>query len=244
MNFSVQFSCSVLSDSLRPQGLQHTSLPVHHQLQGLLKLTSIMSVMPSNHLILCRPLLLPPSIKGYGNPLQYSCLQNSTERGAWRATAHGLTKSQARLNFSAIIYSPPEQWGALRQGALPQGGPKPMEVTYPRVGPSDGGVPGGTPQVPGWPLMPARSKGLLFLPPSPLPPFWREKPGPTKPAAPTQKCLPTTRPQSCPVVTGVQRLALARGSLEGWASRGEELDCWVRSFPPSLQLCFSPFRSL
>ena len=30
--------------------------------QSLLKLTSIESVMPSNHLILCRPLLLPPSV--------------------------------------------------------------------------------------------------------------------------------------------------------------------------------------
>ena len=30
--FSVQFSCSFLSDSLRPHGLQHARLPVHHQL--------------------------------------------------------------------------------------------------------------------------------------------------------------------------------------------------------------------
>ena len=37
-------------------------LPVHHQLPSLLKLVSIEPVMPSNHLILCRPLLLPPSI--------------------------------------------------------------------------------------------------------------------------------------------------------------------------------------
>ena len=37
-------------------------LPVHHQLQTLLKLMSIESVMPSNHLFLCHPLLLPPSI--------------------------------------------------------------------------------------------------------------------------------------------------------------------------------------
>ena len=37
-------------------------LPVHHQLRSVLKLMSIESVMPSNHLILCRPLLLPPSI--------------------------------------------------------------------------------------------------------------------------------------------------------------------------------------
>ena len=37
-------------------------LPVHHQLPELPKLVSIESVMPSNHLILCRPLLLLPSI--------------------------------------------------------------------------------------------------------------------------------------------------------------------------------------
>ena len=37
-------------------------LPVHHQLPCLPKLMSIESVMPSNHLILCHPLLLLPSI--------------------------------------------------------------------------------------------------------------------------------------------------------------------------------------
>ena len=36
--------------------------PVHHELPGLLKLLSIESVKPSNHLILCCPLILPPSI--------------------------------------------------------------------------------------------------------------------------------------------------------------------------------------
>ena len=36
--------------------------PVHHQLSDLLKLMSIKSVMPSNHLILCCPLLLLPSV--------------------------------------------------------------------------------------------------------------------------------------------------------------------------------------
>ena len=36
--------------------------PVHHQLLSLLKLMPIVSVMPSNHLILCCPLLLLPSI--------------------------------------------------------------------------------------------------------------------------------------------------------------------------------------
>ena len=31
---------------------------------------------------------------GYGNPLQYSSLENLTDRGAWQATAHGSAKSQ------------------------------------------------------------------------------------------------------------------------------------------------------
>ena len=30
---------------------------------------------------------------GHGNPLQYSCLENATDRGAWQATVHGITKS-------------------------------------------------------------------------------------------------------------------------------------------------------
>ena len=95
---------------------------------SLLKLMSIELVMPSNHLIPCRPLLLPPSIfpstrvfsnelvlhirwpkswsfsfsispsNAYsGNPLQYSCLQNPMDRGTWRATVHGVTKSRTQL---------------------------------------------------------------------------------------------------------------------------------------------------
>ena len=60
---SVQFICSVTSDSLRPRGLQHArnSLSITN-LQILLKLMFFKSVMPSNHLILCHPLLLLPSI--------------------------------------------------------------------------------------------------------------------------------------------------------------------------------------
>ena len=34
---------------------------------------------------------------GHGNPLQYSCLENPMDRGAWRATAHGIAKSWTRL---------------------------------------------------------------------------------------------------------------------------------------------------
>ena len=32
---------------------------------------------------------------GHGNPLQYSCLENSMDRGAWRATVHGVAQSRA-----------------------------------------------------------------------------------------------------------------------------------------------------
>ena len=35
---------------------------------------------------------------GNDNPLQYSCLENSKDRGVWRATVHGVTKSQTRLS--------------------------------------------------------------------------------------------------------------------------------------------------
>ena len=36
--------------------------------------------------------------EGNGNPLQYSCLENSMDRGAWWATVHGVAKSWTRLN--------------------------------------------------------------------------------------------------------------------------------------------------
>ena len=103
----VQFSYSVMSDSLQPQGMQHARPPcpsptsrvyqalnldpaeppktkgrdflrtAAHQAslsitnsRSLPKLMSIELVMPSNHLILCRPLLLPaifPSIRVFSN---------------------------------------------------------------------------------------------------------------------------------------------------------------------------------
>ena len=35
---------------------------------------------------------------GYGHPLQYSCLKDSMDRGAWQATVHGVAKSKTRLS--------------------------------------------------------------------------------------------------------------------------------------------------
>ena len=60
---AVQFSRSVVSNSLWPPwtAAHQASLSITNS-QSLLRLMSIESLMPSNHLILCRPLLLLPSI--------------------------------------------------------------------------------------------------------------------------------------------------------------------------------------
>ena len=72
MVHSVQFSsvtqlCTTPCD---PTNCSTPGLPVPHQLPSLLKLMSIELLMPSNHLILCHPLLLPsifPSIRIFSN---------------------------------------------------------------------------------------------------------------------------------------------------------------------------------
>ena len=58
-----QFNCSVVSDSLQPPWTTacHSSLSITKSC-GLPKLMAIESLIPSNHLIFCRPLLLLPSI--------------------------------------------------------------------------------------------------------------------------------------------------------------------------------------
>ena len=68
---SVQFSCSVVSDSVTPWiAARQASLSITNS-RSSLKLTSIESVMPSSQLILCRPLLLltpiPASIRVFSN---------------------------------------------------------------------------------------------------------------------------------------------------------------------------------
>ena len=57
----IQFGCSFMSDSATPwTAARQASLSITNS-QSLLKLMSIESVMPSNHLFLCPPLLLLPS---------------------------------------------------------------------------------------------------------------------------------------------------------------------------------------
>ena len=43
---------------------------------------------------------------GHGNPLQYSCLENPMDRGAWRATVHGAKRSQIQLSSRAHRHTP------------------------------------------------------------------------------------------------------------------------------------------
>ena len=42
--------------------------------------------------------------EGNGNPLQYSCLENSVDRGAWWATVHGVVKSQLSTHISEYTH--------------------------------------------------------------------------------------------------------------------------------------------
>ena len=58
----LHFSCSVVSDSLRPPQPQHARPACPSLTSRVYPLISMESMMPFNHLILCRPLLLPPSI--------------------------------------------------------------------------------------------------------------------------------------------------------------------------------------
>ena len=72
------------------------------------KLTFIESVMPSNHLILASP--SPPAFNLSQHQclctlLQYSCLENSMDGGAWWTAVHGVAKSRTRLsNFTFTFH--------------------------------------------------------------------------------------------------------------------------------------------
>ena len=48
---------------------------------------------------------------GNGNPLQYSCLGNPTDRGAWWTIVHGVAKSQTRVsNYTTTYPMSPGRW--------------------------------------------------------------------------------------------------------------------------------------
>ena len=100
---SVQFSRSVVSDSSQPHELQHAIAARQASLfitnsRSSLRLTSIKSVMPSSHLILCRPLLNTEKI----NKLKNLCYSRMWF-GQWRA--RGLACSSVRgISFSLLYH--------------------------------------------------------------------------------------------------------------------------------------------
>ena len=53
---------------------------------------------------LCNPVDCSPE-EGNGTPLQYSCLENPMDRGAWCAAVHGVSKSRARLSASLSLFT-------------------------------------------------------------------------------------------------------------------------------------------
>ena len=58
--------------------------------------------------------------EGNGYPFQYSCLENSMDRGAWGATVHGVTKSHMQLSNFHFYFS----WTVARQAPLSMGFPR------------------------------------------------------------------------------------------------------------------------
>ena len=79
------------------QGEQY---PSSSRLSSKLLITLLPSVHgqeSSNPLDIVHDVMLVPG-GGNGNPLQYSCLENPMDRGAWQATVHGVTKSRTQLS--------------------------------------------------------------------------------------------------------------------------------------------------
>ena len=99
---SIQFSsviqsCPTLSNRMNRS---MPGLPVHHQLLDLPKLICIELVMPSSHLILCRPLLLlPPSLPASGSfPMNWLF--------AWGGQSIGVSASASVLPMNTQGWSP------------------------------------------------------------------------------------------------------------------------------------------
>ena len=99
---------------------------------------------------------------GHVNPLQCSCLENPTDRGAWWATVHGVAKSRIGLKRLAavaaagrapragLVARPGEDgWAGSRQccagwrAGIPDGGARGLGCTRPRQRQALSGVPGG-----------------------------------------------------------------------------------------------------
>ena len=103
---SVQFSCSVVSDSLRTPwiAVRQASLSITNS-RSSLRLTSIASVMPSSQLLLCRSLRLPPPILPASESFPMSQLF------AWGGQSTGVSALASFLPMNTQDWSPSEWTG-------------------------------------------------------------------------------------------------------------------------------------
>ena len=114
MWWSVQFSCSVVSDSLWQWiTAGQASLSITNSWSSL-KLTSTESVIPSSHLILCRPLLLLPQ------SLPASESSPMSQLLAWGGWSTGISASTSVLPMNSQDWSPLEwtSWISLQSKGL------------------------------------------------------------------------------------------------------------------------------
>ena len=92
-------SCSVMSDYLQPHGPQPTRLLCPWDFPGKSTVVGCHCLLRSVYIICIYYLYThSPFIRErYGNALQYSCLENPVDRGAWWAAVHRVTQSWTRL---------------------------------------------------------------------------------------------------------------------------------------------------
>ena len=77
-------------------GIEPMSLMSHALAGGFFTMSATRKALKANSLFELKFSLFFG--EGNGNPLQYSCLENPMDRGAWWAAAHGVTKSRTRLS--------------------------------------------------------------------------------------------------------------------------------------------------
>ena len=112
----VQLSHSVVSDSLRPHGLQHARPPCPSPTPGVYSNSSPWMVMPSSHLILCHPLLLLPPTLPASESFPMSQLFT------WGGQSTGVSALASFLQKKSQGWSPSEWFKQLKELSLQSGG--------------------------------------------------------------------------------------------------------------------------
>ena len=75
---------------------------INQMIFNVIKASSLKNISP--HYILNRESLQHICGEGNGSPLQYPCLENPMDGGAWQAAVHGVAKSRTRLNDFTLTF--------------------------------------------------------------------------------------------------------------------------------------------